>query len=66
MYLIAACAGVFSVAAWLAWVLIPAWTSYARWWERVVATFLSLYVLAAFVLLGSGLGAAVLWYYDEL
>ena len=39
---------------------------FARWGERLVATFLSLYVLAAFVVLGSGLGAAVLWYYDEI
>ena len=46
--------------------LVPAWTSYSRVWERIVATFLSLYILAAFGLAGTGLGAAILWYYDEI
>ena len=46
--------------------LVPAWTSYSRVWERLAATLLSLYILAAFALAGSGLGAAILWYYDEL
>jgi hypothetical protein len=31
-----------------------------------VATVLSLYVLAAFAMAGGGLGAAILWYYDEI
>jgi hypothetical protein len=65
-YLIAAVVGVFSVALWAAFVLVPAVTSYSRIWERIVAGFLSLYVLAAFVLVGAGVGAAVLYYYDEL
>ena len=65
-YLIAACVGVFSIALWAAFVLVPAWTSYSRLWERIVATFLSLYVLAAMVLVGGGLGALVLFYYDEI
>jgi len=33
---------------------------------RVDRVLLSVYVLAAFVLAGAGLGAAVLWYYDRL
>ena len=65
-YLIAAIVGVFSVALWAAFVVVPAVTSYAKVWERIVAVFLSLYVLAACVLVGGGLGAAVLYYYDEL
>ncbi len=65
-YLIAACVGVFSIALWAAFVVVPAWTAYARWWERIVATFLSLYVLAAAVLVGGGLAGVLLYYYDEL
>lgn len=65
-YLIAACVGVFSLALWAAYVLVPAWTAYQRWWERILATFLSVYVLAALVLVGGGIGAVVLFYYDEL
>ena len=55
-----------SVIAWVALVLVPAWTSFSRIWERLVATVLSLYVLAAFALVGLLLGGAFLWYFDEL
>ena len=33
---------------------VPAWQSYSRAWERVAAVFLSLYVVAAFMLVGVG------------
>jgi hypothetical protein len=55
-----------SLITWIALVLVPAWTSFTRLWERVVATVLSIYVLAAFVLAGLMLGGAFLWYFDEL
>ena len=65
-YLVGACAGVFSVAAFAAWVLVPAWTAYSRAWERVAAVFLSLYVFAAFVGIGIAGGAAEIWFWDSL
>jgi hypothetical protein len=65
-YLVAACAGVFSLAAFTAWVLVPAWTSYSRVWERIAAVFLSFYVLAAFVGAGIAAGAAVIYFWDTL
>jgi hypothetical protein len=65
-YVIAGTAAGVSVIAWAALVLVPAWTSFSRVWERLVATLLSLYILAAFALAGSALGAAILWYYDEI
>jgi len=65
-YVIAGTAAGISVIAWAALVLVPAWTSFSRVWERIVATVLSLYILAAFALAGTGLGAAILWYYDEI
>jgi hypothetical protein len=55
-----------SLIFWVALVLVPAWTSFTRVWERVVATVLSLYVLAAFVVAGLLLGGGFLWYFDEL
>jgi hypothetical protein len=55
-----------SVLAWVALVLVPAWTSFSRLWERLVATILSVYILAAFALVGAALGGAFLWYFDEL
>jgi hypothetical protein len=65
-YVIAGGAAGISVIAWAVLVLVPAWTSYSRVWERLAATVLSVYVLAGFALAGSLLGAAILWYYDEL
>ena len=62
---IGSAAGV-SLIAWVALVLVPAWTSFSRIWERLVATVLSLYVLAAFAILGVLLGGGFLWYFDEL
>jgi hypothetical protein len=64
-YVIAGVAAAVSLIAWLALVVIPAWKSYWRVRDRLVATVLSLYILAAFVLAGAGVGAAVLWYFSD-
>lgn len=65
-YLVAACAGVFALAAYAALVLVPAWTAYTRTWERLAAAFLSLYALVAFVALGVAGGLAVVWFWDRI
>jgi hypothetical protein len=65
-YLVAACCGVFALAAYVAFILVPAWTAYSRVWERVAAAVLSLYVLAAFVGLGVAGGGAIVWFWDRL
>jgi exosortase/archaeosortase len=62
-YLIAACAGVFSLALFVGLILAPAWTSYSRVWERVAASVLSLYVLAVLVGVGVAAGLAVVYYW---
>ncbi len=64
-YLVAACCGVFAVAAYAGFILVPAWTAYSRMWERLAATFLSLYALAAFVAVGAAGGLAVVWFWDR-
>jgi uncharacterized membrane protein len=64
-YLIAGVAAAVSLIAWLLLVVIPAWKSYWRMRDRLVATLLSVYVLAAFVLAGVGVGAAALWYFSD-
>lgn len=55
--LVAACAGVGSLALFTWLILAPAWSSYTRLWERLAATVLSLYVLA--VLMGVGVVGAL-------
>jgi hypothetical protein len=65
-YIAVGSAAGISLIAWVGLVFVPAWTSFSRLWERLVATVLSLYVLAAFVGAGLLLGGAFLWYFDEL
>jgi len=65
-YLVAACAGVFGLAAYVGLILVPAWTAYSRMWERAAAAFLSLYVLVAFVGIGAVGGAAIVWFWDRI
>jgi hypothetical protein len=57
---------VVCLALWIVFVAVPAWRSYWRLRERVMALFMSVYVLAAFVLAGALAGGVVLWYYDRL
>jgi len=58
-YFVGACAGVFSFAAYVAFVAVPAWQAYSRVWQRVAAVFLSLYVLATMVGIGILIGVVV-------
>ena len=60
-YLVAVCAGTFGLALYAGLILIPAWTSYPRLWQRLAATVLSLYVLA--VLVGVGVAGALVAVY---
>ena len=64
-YLIAGAAAAISLVAWVTLIVIPAWKSYWRLRDRLLATVLSVYVLAAFVLAGAGVGAAALWYFSD-
>lgn len=59
-------AGLVSVTAFAALVLAPALSSYGRGWEKVAATFVSLFVLAALVTLGLAAGVAVVYFWDDI
>ena len=65
-YAVAAVTALVSVIAWVTLILVPAWTSYWRLRERVLAVVMSVYVLAAFVGMGACVGALFLYYYDRL
>ena len=65
-YLVVAFSAVFGLAAFTAWVLVPAWTAYSRLWERLAAAVLSLYVLAAMVGIGLALGSLIVYYWDRV
>jgi hypothetical protein len=65
-YLVVGFCGVFGIAAFAALIVAPAWSAYSRLWERVAATFLSLYVLAGLVVVGTGLGLLVVLLWDRV
>jgi hypothetical protein len=50
--LVAIGAGALVLGLYVGLILVPAWTSYSRLWERVAASFLSLYVLVALAAVG--------------
>ena len=65
-YAVAGIAGLVSLVAWIVLILLPAWSSYWRLRERVLAAVMSIYILVAFVGMGACAGALFLYYYDRL
>lgn len=65
-YLVVVCCAVFGLAAFTALIVAPAWSAYSKLWQRVAATFLSLYVLAGLVVLGAVLGLGVVYLWDRV
>ncbi len=57
--------GIVALIAYVAFIVIPAWTSYGRWWERISASLLTIYVFATLLAVGVGIGAAIVWFYDR-
>jgi O-antigen ligase len=66
IYAVAIGSGVLGLIAYVVFILVPAWGAYSRIWERLAASFLTLYVLAGFVILGAAGGAAVIWFWDRI
>ena len=58
--LVAIGAGTFALALYVGLILVPAWSAYTRLWQRLAATFLSLYVLGVLVGIGVGVASAVI------
>jgi hypothetical protein len=66
LYLIFGGASLISLVAFVTLILAPALGSYERAWEKAAAGFLSLFVLAALVLVGIVLGIAIVLNYDQI
>jgi hypothetical protein len=60
--LVAVCAAVFGLALYAGLILVPAWNSYSRLWQRLAASVLSLYVLVLLVAVGV-VGALAIVYF---
>lgn len=65
-YYLFGAAGVLSVIAFVWLILTPALGSYGRAWEKAVAGFLSLFVLAALVFAGLVIGVLIFLHWDSL
>jgi hypothetical protein len=61
---LAVAAGVVG-AGYLSLIVAPAWQCYGRLWEKVAASFLTLFILATLLGIGTGIGLAVVWTYDQ-
>jgi hypothetical protein len=60
-----ALAGGLVVACYVVLILAPAWRCYGRLWEKLAASFLTLFVLATLLGIGAAVGLAVVWTYDQ-
>jgi hypothetical protein len=65
-YLLFGGAAVVSVLAFAALILAPAIGSYGRTWEKATAALLALFVLAALLMLGVGLGVLIVYFWDDI
>jgi len=59
-------AGLISLLAFAALILVPAVGSFGRTWEKATAALLSLLVLLALVGLGVAIGVAIVYYWDSI
>ena len=65
-YILFGAAGLVSVAAFGGLILAPALGAFSRGWEKVAAGVLSLFVLAALVLVGLAIGFAIFYNWDSI
>jgi hypothetical protein len=65
-YMILVAAGALTLGAFGFLILVPAWGAYGRLWERVAASVLTLFVLAAFGGAGIFVGLVIVYYWDSI
>jgi len=65
-YYLFGAAGLLSLAVFVWLILTPALSAYGRAWEKAVAGFLSLFVLAALVLVGLVIGVLIFLNWDSI
>ena len=65
-YLLFGGAGLVSLVAFVTLILVPALSAHGRLWEKAAASFLSLFVLVAMVMIGIAIGLAIVYYYNDI
>ena len=59
-------AGLVSLVAFTALILVPAIGSFGRTWEKATAVFVSVFVLVALLAIGVAVGIAIVYYWDDI
>ena len=59
-------AGVITLLAFTAFILVPAIGAYGRTWEKATAVVLSVFVLIVLVLVGIAIGALIVYYWPQI
>lgn len=59
-------AGLISLLAFTALILVPAIGSFGRGWEKATAAVLSLIVLVALVSVGVAIGVGIIYFWDDI
>jgi len=65
-YLLFGGAGLISLIAFTALILVPAMGSFGRTWEKATAAMLSIFVLAALVAIGVALGVTIVYFWPDI
>ena len=59
-------AGLISIFAFVALILVPALGSYGRTWEKATAGVLSMFVLVALITLGIAIGVLIVYFWPDI
>ncbi len=59
-------AGVITLLAFTALILVPAIGAYGRTWEKATAVLLSVFVLVVLVLVGVAIGVLIVYYWPQI
>jgi len=65
-YFLFGAAGLICLVAFVGLILSPALSAHGRIWEKAAAGFLSIFVLAALLVLGVVIGLVVVYYYTDI
>ncbi len=65
-YLLFGGAGLVSVIAFAALILVPAIGSFGRTWEKATAAMVSIFILAALVAIGVAIGVAIVYFWPDI
>ena len=49
----------------MALIAAPVWRCYGRLWEKLAASFLTVFILGTLLGIGAAVGLAVVWTYDQ-